>query len=267
MFLLVDQCEQALNHGSPDEQNELYILGDMNLDSYKDRWLQRDYSLYSLAKIIIQFCNSNIMSQLVIDITRSQYNSVAQRTDISCIDHIYTTCKYKCSAPIVTNFGDSDHDIVGFIRLSKEPPRPVRTIRKRSYKYFEKDQFLQDLSEADWAEVLACKDLDEAVACFTLKFKYVLNMHAPWVVFQQRKDYKPWISKEIKEIMDERDGWKKKAVELSIMNTSGRSTNDEIDAWNKYKKLRNSVTNAKKNEEYKYKKEKVEEDIGNPVIL
>ena len=92
-------------------------------------------------------------------------------------------------------------------------------------------------------------------------------MHAPWVVFQQRKDYKPWISKETKEIMDERDGWKKKAVELSIMNTSDSSTNDEIDDWNKYKKLRNSVTNTKKNEEYKYKKEKVEEDIGNPVIL
>ena len=34
LFLLVDMCEQALNHGSP---NEVYILGDMNLDSYKDR--------------------------------------------------------------------------------------------------------------------------------------------------------------------------------------------------------------------------------------
>ena len=250
--LLVDQCETALNHGNPTEQNEVFILGDINLDSYKDRWLQRDYSLYSLAQIMQEFCNSNSVSQLVTDITRAQYNSVAQKTDLSCIDHIYTNCKYKCSAPTITNFGDSDHDIVGFVRLSKEPQESTRTIRKRSYKYFDTDQFLEDVSEEDWTEVLVCKDLDEAVATFTMKFKYVLNMHAPWVLFQQRKDYKPWITKETKELMSVRDEWKKKAVELSVNNIDVVSTKEETEAWAMYKKFRNLVNNTKKNEEYKY---------------
>ena len=44
-----------------------------------------------------------------------------------------------------------------------------------SYKYFEKDQFLEDIGDVDWSEVLACRDLDEAVTCFTLKFKNVLK--------------------------------------------------------------------------------------------
>ena len=123
--LFIEQCENAINHGNTSEANEVFILGDINLDSYNDSWLQRDYSLYSLAQIVNQFCNSNNMTQLVNQITRAQYNSVAQKTDLSCIDHIYTNCKYKCSAPTVTTFGDSDHNIVGFIRLSKEPPAPA----------------------------------------------------------------------------------------------------------------------------------------------
>ena len=130
---LVGQCERALTHGYPCEPNEIYMLGDMNIDSYRGRWLQRDYHLYSLAQIIHEFCNNNNVSQVVEDLTRAQYNSVAGKTDVSCIDHIYTNCTYKCSVPTVTTFGDSDHDIVGFVRLSKEPPAPTRTVRKRSY--------------------------------------------------------------------------------------------------------------------------------------
>ena len=34
----VDQCENALRHGNHAEPNEIFILGDMNLYSYKDRW-------------------------------------------------------------------------------------------------------------------------------------------------------------------------------------------------------------------------------------
>ena len=264
LIQFTEQCENAISHGNPAEDNEVYILGDINLDCYKDRWLQRDYTLYSLAQIIHQFCNSNNMSQLITDVTRSQFNSVTKKTDISCIDHIYTNCRYKCSPPTVTNFGDSDHDIIGFVRLSKEPPGPARTIRKRSYKDFDKDQFLEDIAEVDWTEVLRCKDLDEAVACFTLKFKHVLDMHAPWVVFQQRKNHKPWITKETKELMDIRDEWKKKAVELSVENHNKGSTIDEIEAWKMYRKFRNKVNNTKDNDEYKYKKEKVDENIETP---
>ena len=244
--LFVDQCESAINHNNATEPNEVYILGDINLDSYKDRWVQRDYSLYSLAQIILQFCNSNNMSQLVTDITRAQYNSVARKTDISCIDHIYTNCKYKCSVPTVTSFGDSDHNIIGFVRLSKEPPQPLRTIRKRSYKDFDKNQFLEDLAEVDWVDVLSCPDLDVAVASFTHKFKHVLNIHAPWVIFQQRKNSKPWITKETKDLMKQRDEWKGKAVEISVANSNDTATLEETEAWEIHKNLRNKVNNAKK---------------------
>ena len=85
--------------------------------------------------------------------------------------------------PSVINFGNSDHDIIGFIRLTKESKEAARTIRKRSFKYFEKEQCLQDIVDTDWTNVLSTLEVDAAVNMFTYKFKFILDMHAPWVLF------------------------------------------------------------------------------------
>ena len=190
----------------------------MNLDSYKDKWHNPNYHLYTLSQLVHRSCNLNNLSQLVEDVTRVQYNSVSNTTDLSCIDHIYSNVKFKCSSPVITSFGGSDHDMIGFTRLSKAPPEPPRTIRKRSYKDFNKDNFLHELGCVDWTGVLTCVDLDIAVSLFTTKFKNVLNNHAPWVVFQTRKKYSPWLTKQTFELMNERDKWKNRAKELAINN-------------------------------------------------
>ena len=49
---------------------------------------------------------------------------------------------------------------------------------------------------------------DEATECFTRKFRYILNVHAPWSKIQQRKTFCPWLTAETKELMKQRDGWK-----------------------------------------------------------
>ena len=253
--LLVEQCERALLHGNNRDENELYILGDLNLDSCNQRWLNPDYRLYSLSQIIHQFCDQNNVHQIVNDVTRSQFNSVTRCTEISCIDHIYTNCKYKCSAPIVKPFGDSDHDVIGFIRLSKEPPEPSQTVRKRSYLYFDKDQFLEDLNEVDWTVVYQYRDLDPAVEVFTSLFRNILDLHAPWVMFQSRKNFRPWITEATRNMMKERDIAKQKAVQLSKVNTAvGIASNEEEEAWNNFRKLRNKINNQKKNDELRYKR-------------
>jgi hypothetical protein len=176
------QWEKALTHGNPEEPNDIFVLCDMNLDSYKDKWHKPNYHLYTLSQLVHRSCNLNNLSQLVEDVTRVQYNSVRNTTDLSCIDHIYSNVKFKCSSPVITSFGGSDHDMIGFTRLSKAPPEPPRTIRKRSYKDFNKENFLHELGCVDWTDVLICADLDLAVFLFTTKFKNVLNNHAPWVV-------------------------------------------------------------------------------------
>ena len=131
----------------------------MNLDSLEDRWLQPDYNLISLSRIVFNYCNMYNFHQLVKVPTRIQFNSVQNTTSISCIDHIYTNAKYRCSPVRVIPCGTSDHDLISYTRYSKEPKGASKTIRKRSYKNFKLDKFLNDLGLVNWDDVLCCDDL------------------------------------------------------------------------------------------------------------
>ena len=130
------QWEAATQYGGSSEPNETHVCGDMNVDVFQGRWLKPDYHLLSLSRLIKSACDVSDFHQLVQDITRVQYNSVSNTTKMSCIDHIYTNAKFRCSDAVVTSFGDSDHDMISYTRFSKNPPIPSRIICKRSYKKF-----------------------------------------------------------------------------------------------------------------------------------
>ena len=150
-------------------------------DCLADRWLHSTYKLLSLSKMVKNICNTHNFFQLVTEPTRVQFNSIQNRTDISCIDHIYTNAKHRCSKVTVTPFGDSDHDLISYTRYSKEPHGPSRTIRKRSYKEFDEKKYLLDIAQLDCADVLNCDDLDIPTEIITRKLVYVLNVHAPFL--------------------------------------------------------------------------------------
>ena len=254
------QCEEATMVGSTAESNEVHICGDVNIDVYEGRWLRPDYHLITLSRMIKNFCHLHNFYQLVCGITRSQYNSVSNTTEVSCIDHIYTNAKFRCSEPSVISFGDSDHDLLKYVRFSKLPPVPTRVICKRSYKKFDKSAFLHDVSLIDWSDVFSCSDVDKATVLFTQKFRYVLNIHAPWVRIQQRKSFTPWLTETTKNMIKLRDYWKKTAKYLSLHSST---TNDEqAFAWEQFKRFRNCINNRKKFEESMYKTEKMEEVAG-----
>ena len=262
--LFLNQWEAAIEHNNATEPNETHVCCDMNLDSLDGRWLRPDYNLVSLSRLVHNCCNVNNFSQLVMEPTRVQFNSVVNATAISCIDHVYTNFKFRCSTISVTPFGNSDHDMVSYCRYSKEPPVPARTIRKRSYKNFEPEKYLEDLSQVDWTDVLCSDDLDTATEMFTRKLKYLLNVHAPWIIFQQRKFFTPWLTENTKKLMKERDQLKQKAKDLALRDHGRGVSEEQRNVWNEFKKFRNKVNNLKKNEEKNYKSEKVSEDLDSP---
>ena len=178
----LSQWEAAVSHNFSIEPNEVHVCLDMNLDYLKEKWLQPTYRLCSLTRLVQNVCNANDFSQLVSQPTRTMHNSVTGTTEMSCIDHVYCNTRHKCSTPSVKASGASDHDIVSYIRYSKAPPEPSRTIRRRSYKNFIKEDFLTDLAAVNWSEVYRVRDVDDAVEVFTNKFKYILNQHAPWII-------------------------------------------------------------------------------------
>ena len=256
----LDQWEEAAVHDNPDDINEIHISGDMNLDALNDRWLETDYHLSSLARLVQTSCNLGNFSQLVKNPTRFQYNSVRNETNISLIDHLYTNFKHRCSNVCVVPFGDSDHDMIKYIRYSKPPPAPAKTIRKRSYKNFDQEKFLSGLKSVDWTEVYSCQDVDFAALTFTRLFTQVLNQQAPWTIYQQRKRYAPWVTEATKNLMKARDDLKKSAENFAL---AGDSVSAAI-AWKDYKKLRNKLNNRKKFEENHFKSEKISQNLDSP---
>ena len=241
------------------------MAADMNLDALDGRWLEPGYNLLSLSRMVQNTCNGYNFTQLVKEATRVQFNSIQSSTSISCIDHIYTNAKFRCSNVTITPFGNSDHDILSYTRFSKEPREPARTIRKRSYKKFNEEKYLQDLAKFDWSDVLTSGDVDQAAELLTRKIRYCLNVHAPWVVFQQRKFFSPWLSEVTKQMMVERDRLKQEAKDLAIRDTERGFTSDEqVAAWVKYKKIRNKINNNKRKDENCYKNLKINEDLTCP---
>ena len=261
---LLSQWETATTLGNPDNPNETHISGDMNLDCLDGKWLRPDYHLVSLSRIVQTACNTSNFSQLVTSPTRSQFNRARNMMDISLIDHVYCNTKFRCSKVSVHSFGNSDHDLIGYTRFSKEPRPPACTVRKRSYKAFEQDLFLADLANVDWGQVYSCRDVDAAVTTFTRLFQSILNTHAPWITFQQRKHFAPWLTESTKLLMKQRDEWKEAAKKLAVDNPGLPASDDQLRAWNEYKKLRNTINNRKRDEERKYKHSKVLENIDSP---
>ena len=89
---------------------------------------------------------------------------------------------------------------------------------------------------------------------FTEHFKYALINSAPWIQFQTRKNYAPWMTNELKDLMKKRDNLKKRAKELSILNkqNGNESSEDEKQLWGEYKIIRNKINNTKKYDKDKF---------------
>ena len=215
-------------------------------------------SSLTLSKLIQTACNIGNFVHLVNVPTRFQYNSVNGSTAVSCIDHVYTNFKFRCSSVTVHSFGNSDHDLLEYTRFSKEPPTPSRTIRKRTYKSFNDMDFIAQLKTVDWSPIYWSQDVDLAVRMFTNLFTAVLDEHAPWICYQQWKTFRPWISSETLNVMKSRDEAKSEA---SLLAKEGK---DACTAWNRYKKLRNRVSNRLKSEERAFKHRKIMEVAEDP---
>ena len=65
-------------------------------------------------------------------------------------------------------------------------------------------------------------------------------------------------------MIKEREKWKDTARQLALVNIGKPASKEQVEAWNKYKKIRNTINNKKRNEEKEYKAKKVLENIHSP---
>ena len=163
----------------------------------------------------------------------------------------------------VLAFGGSDHDILQFTRYWKIYSKLARTIVKRSYKQFDRQAFLWDLRTIDWSNVYRCSEVDDAVELLTSNFLQVLDIHAPWIRYQQRKHYCPWITEDTKKLIKERNEKKKEYEDQA----SKGDTDSASRLWKEFKKIRNKINNRKKFEEKNFKSNKILSSLTCPSDL
>ena len=118
---------------------------------------------------------------------------------------------------------------------------------KRSYKNCATALFLQDILASNINQkVTDAVNVEDAAKIFQEIFCEVLDKHAPVKIFQTRKNYVPFLSEDMRRLMNERDALKEEATK----------TGDEI-LMNEYKLKRNLIKKNLPKEEHRYYKEKL----------
>ena len=111
--------------------------------------------------------------------------------------------------------------------------------------------FLREITFTDFSEVLRETDIHLAADKFSKIFSSVLNNHAPLKIFQNRKNYAPYLSDTIKKEMSLRNEFKQQSLHS---NDPGILV--------EYKILRNRIRAKLRKEKSEYYSKKLA-DIGN----
>lgn len=140
------------------------VLGDFNIDLKKPqpRWETISLSLG--------------LKQFITEPTR------VTPTSQTLLDHVYSNTPSLVKSASLSNLSISDHSPICCTvqtRMPKERKHAHTPITFRSFKRFNLDYFLHDISLAPFQEVLNHSDPDEALSIWYNIFLSVLNKHAP----------------------------------------------------------------------------------------
>jgi exonuclease III len=225
--IFINNLERGLANFTKDGI-ETILLGDFNFDyaapsmSSTTKNLQRVTRIYCLKQIITTFTRITQHSKTLID--------------------LFFTSRPELYSSGVIQIGFSDHlAIVGVRKLHRIKPMPPKTVEVRNYKNYDSELFKTDLSYVPWDILEMEPNPEEAWNSFKDLFKTVADSHAPVSTRRVRGRSLPWITREVKNLMKERDYYHKKAMK----------TNQEI-YWSNYKRLRNAVTGKLRKEKSIY---------------
>ena len=121
-------------------------------------------------------------------------------------------------------------------------------LAKRSYKYFDPDEFTASIQQLGWLDVYLCTDVDRAVRLLSNKITTILDRMAPIKTVLVRTNYNLCLSQKTKDLMKERDDTQKQA-----------SLSNNPDQCRKYKQLRNRVTSRLRSEKKNWQRFKLAE--------
>ena len=218
------------------DSSRCFVIGDLNLDFM--RWDTPDQHHEYMVDSTKNTIEVSGFIQLITSITRAWSNQAD-----SIIDHIWTNSADRVIKHDNEVRAASDHHVISVEIAMKDLKTGGQNIVKRMWKFFKKDEFLQDLKNVDWESIMLLTNVDVANSQLEENFCHILDKHAPIATCQIRTNYKNWISQETKDEMKIRDtAWLK-----------ARTTGIIAD-WDHYKKCRNLCTKKQKNDKTNYLK-------------
>ena len=204
---------------------EYIVMGDFNIDLHtctNTKWLN-----------MIQLFD---LYQLITESTR------ITPTTSTLIDHVYTTAQANITESFVSDLSISDHLPVCVTRRvsSKISKKEHISASYRSFKHFDEDLFLQELTtDLETFHPHHLNVDDDFVLWFSLILKH-LNIHAPIKTKRVKTKRLPyWFTPEIAEIQKRRD------------------TSKRLKRWDDYRKFRNKTRQLIKQAKRKYFSESV----------
>ena len=163
-------------------------------------------------------------------------------TTSSLIDHIVTNTPEKKSDSGVIHTGISDHSLVFAIRKISVIDKQENILEIRNMKNFNEEKFIEN-----------CRRSKCHVGNLEKIFLDVLDKHAPLQHKKIRSKKAPWITNDIKNLMNTRDRFKRKAI----------LTNNEND-WLNFRATRNKVNIKLRNAKKDYYSSKIAGQKFNP---
>ena len=132
-----------------------------------------------------------------------------------CLDHLYSNQPAKLSEVQAEFTGMSDHKIIKVNRYSKSLKENPRYVTKRSFKKFDKEDFIRKVGEMPELEYIKhCNSANQAATFLTDGLSRILDNCAPVKTFQTRENYAPHLKESTKLLMEERNHVQKAAATL-----------------------------------------------------
>ena len=214
-----------------------FLLGDINVN-----YLQK-----TSHKEIKNILGSHGLKQLVKEPTR-----VTKDTK-SLIDVILTNNNTHVQHTKVIPLSMSDHDCVICTRKINHQKIPPRTVTCRDYSKYNHTELSIELEEHDWNPLYSENNGNTCWSYLKNVLTTKIDCHAPKIQKQIKGKPCPWLTIELKSLMNTRDKARRKA----------RKSKKGFD-WSNYKRLRNQCNNKIRQAKRSYYNNLISENHKNP---
>ncbi|KAK3932631.1 RNA-directed DNA polymerase from mobile element jockey [Frankliniella fusca] len=137
--------------------------------------------------------------------------------------------------------GLSNHDLLTAVFSLSVPKFKPQLITMRTFKNFNIDEFRRDVTDAPWHEMVSFCNINAKVEFFNKTVHELFNKHAPYITFEANHRPVPWMSDELKRMIEEKDRRHRKVKFCK-----------DVRLIASYKKFRNAVNSQIRNAKLRY---------------